>query len=73
MLSVLVARWRVGCHPSGRRGAAVLPWVASPGRAEDKTDDSVWAVTCFVTHTGLRRRGASRALTRVAVDFVGGA
>ncbi len=43
-----------------------VPWV---GRAEDKTDDSVWAVTCFVTRTGFRRRGISYALARAAVDF----
>lgn len=43
-----------------------VPW---EGRAEDKTDDSVWAVTCFVTRTGFRRRGISRALARAAVDF----
>jgi len=43
-----------------------VPWA---GRAEDKTDDSVWAVTCFVTRTGFRRRGISRALARAAVDF----
>jgi GNAT superfamily N-acetyltransferase len=42
------------------------PWA---GRAEDKTDDSVWAVTCFVTRTGFRHRGVSRALARAAVDF----
>jgi GNAT superfamily N-acetyltransferase len=42
------------------------PWA---GRAEDKTDDSVWAVTCFVTRKGFRRRGISRALASVAVDF----
>src|SRR5688500_5537987 len=42
-----------------------VPWA---GRAEDKSDDSVWAVTCFVTRTGFRRRGISRALTRAAVD-----
>jgi GNAT superfamily N-acetyltransferase len=42
------------------------PWV---GRAEDKTDASVWAVTCFVTRAGYRRRGISRALARAAVDF----
>jgi GNAT superfamily N-acetyltransferase len=41
--------------------------VAWAGRAEDKTDDSVWAVTCFVTRTGFRRRGISRALARAAV------
>jgi GNAT superfamily N-acetyltransferase len=43
-----------------------VPWV---GRTEDKTDGSVWAVTCFVTRTGFRRRGISRALARAAVDF----
>jgi GNAT superfamily N-acetyltransferase len=34
-----------------------------------KTDDGVWAVTCFVTRTGFRRRGVSRTLVRAAVDF----
>jgi GNAT superfamily N-acetyltransferase len=43
-----------------------VPWT---DRAEDKTDDSVWAVTCFVTRAGFRRRGISRALARAAVDF----
>ena len=43
-----------------------IPW---EGRAEDKTDDSVWAVTCFVTRAGFRKRGVSRALARAAVDF----
>jgi len=43
-----------------------VPW---EGRAEDKADDSVWAVTCFVTRTGFRRRGISRALARAAVGF----
>jgi GNAT superfamily N-acetyltransferase len=43
-----------------------VPWA---GRAEDKADDGVWAVTCFVTRTGFRRRGVSRALARAAVDF----
>jgi GNAT superfamily N-acetyltransferase len=43
-----------------------VPWA---GRAEDKTDDGVWAVTCFVTRAGFRRRGVSRALARAAVDF----
>jgi hypothetical protein len=26
-------------------------------------------VTCFITRTGLRRRGVSRAIARAAVDF----
>jgi GNAT superfamily N-acetyltransferase len=43
-----------------------VPW---DGRAEDKTDDTVWAVTCFVTRPGFRRRGISRALARAAVEF----
>ena len=43
-----------------------VPW---EGRAEDKTDDSVWAVTCVFTRAGYRRRGISRALVRAAVEF----
>ena len=43
-----------------------VPW---EGRAEDKTDDSVWAVTCLLTRAGFRKRGVSRALARAAVDF----
>jgi len=43
-----------------------VPW---EGRAEDKTDDSVWAVTCLFTRAGFRKRGVSRALARAAVDF----
>lgn len=43
-----------------------VPW---DGRTEDKTDGSVWAVTCFVTRSGFRRRGVARALARTAVDF----
>ena len=43
-----------------------VPWA---GRAEDKTDDGIWAVTCFVTRTGFRRRGVSYALARAAVDL----
>lgn len=38
-------------------------------RSEDKTDDTVWSVTCFVTRAGYRRRGVSYALARAAVDF----
>ncbi|MEV4150336.1 GNAT family N-acetyltransferase [Amycolatopsis sp. NPDC049691] len=39
------------------------------GRDEDKEDDGVWAVTCFVTRKGFRRRGVSAALAKAAVDF----
>ena len=46
-----------------------VPW---EGRAEDKTDDSVWAVTCVFSRSGYRRRGISRALVRAAVEFARG-
>ena len=52
-------------HPRLLRNTRV-PWA---DRAEDKTDDSIWAVTCFVTRVGFRRRGIGRALARAAVDF----
>jgi GNAT superfamily N-acetyltransferase len=45
---------------------ARIPWT---GRAEDRTDPGVWAVTCFVTRTGYRRQGISRALAQAAVAF----
>ena len=39
------------------------------GRGEDKADDSVWAVTCFVTRKGYRKRGVTYALAAATVDF----
>ena len=42
-----------------------VPW---EGRAEDKTDDSVWAVTCVFTRAGFRRRGIGYALAAATVD-----
>jgi GNAT superfamily N-acetyltransferase len=39
------------------------------GRDEDREDVSVWAVTCFVTRAGFRRRGVSSALAAAAVGF----
>lgn len=41
------------------------PW---QGRSEDKTDEGVWAVTCFLVRAGFRRQGVSRALARAAVE-----
>ncbi|WP_198676441.1 DUF1905 domain-containing protein [Kribbella monticola] len=52
-------------HPRLLRDYRV-PWL---GRNEDKTDATVWAVTCFVTRAGYRRRGISRALARAAAEF----
>ena len=43
-----------------------VPW---KGRDEDKTDDGVWAVICFATRSGFRRRGITRALARATVEF----
>lgn len=43
-----------------------VPWA---GRAEDKDDDTVWAITCVLVRSGYRRTGISRALVRAAVAF----
>lgn len=43
-----------------------VPW---DGRAEDKTDGGVWAVTCVLARAGYRKRGVGRALVQAAVDF----
>jgi GNAT superfamily N-acetyltransferase len=43
-----------------------VPW---EGREEDKTDDSVWSVTCVFVRAGYRGRGFSYPLARAAVDF----
>lgn len=43
-----------------------VPWA---GRDEDKSDDQVWAVTCFVVRKEHRGRGVARALARAAADF----
>jgi GNAT superfamily N-acetyltransferase len=45
---------------------AKVPW---DGRTEDKDDTGVWAVTCFVTRVGFRRRGVARALAAASVGF----
>ncbi len=43
-----------------------VPWL---GRTEDRSDDTIWAVTCVFARAGFRKRGVSRALARAAVDF----
>jgi GNAT superfamily N-acetyltransferase len=52
-------------HPRLLRDFRV-PWL---GRNEDRTDPTVWAVTCFVIRAGYRRRGIARALARATVPF----
>jgi GNAT superfamily N-acetyltransferase len=51
----------------GRLLRMPIPWKDRPG--EDKADESVWAVTCFVVRAGYRRRGISYALAEAAVDY----
>lgn len=42
-----------------------VPW---EGRDEDKTDPTVWAVTCVLVRTGYRGRGVAHELVSAAVD-----
>jgi GNAT superfamily N-acetyltransferase len=42
-----------------------VPWT---GRAEDKSDDGVWAVTCFTVRKGYRGRGLTYLLAEAAVE-----
>jgi GNAT superfamily N-acetyltransferase len=43
-----------------------IPW---RGRGEDKDDDGVWAVTCFVVRKDHRGRGLTYPLARATIDF----
>ena len=42
-------------------------WKGRPG--EDRQDDSVWSVTCFVVRKGYRKRGLTYALAAAAADY----
>ncbi|MDP4505503.1 GNAT family N-acetyltransferase [Nonomuraea turcica] len=46
-----------------------VPWT---GRTEDKDDDGVWAVTCFVVRRGYRGRGLTYPLAQATIDFARG-
>lgn len=52
-------------HFTGLVRVFKVPW---EGRAEDKADASIWAVTCLFTRAGFRKRGVSRALAVAAVE-----
>jgi GNAT superfamily N-acetyltransferase len=39
------------------------------GRHEDKQDDGVWSVTCFIVRKGYRRRGITYALAAATVGY----
>ena len=43
-----------------------VPW---DGRREDKSDETVWAVTCVFVRAGYRRRRIGYDLVRATVDF----
>jgi GNAT superfamily N-acetyltransferase len=57
----------VAPRPTYRRllGSSV-PW---KGRDEDRSDDTVWAVTCFVVRAGYRGQGLTFELARAAVAY----
>ena len=46
-----------------------LPTVWKGRQGEDKQDDSVWSVTCFVVRKGYRKRGITYALAAAAVGY----
>jgi GNAT superfamily N-acetyltransferase len=46
-----------------------LPTVWKGRKGEDKQDDSVWSVTCFVVRKGYRKRGITYALAAAAVGY----
>jgi GNAT superfamily N-acetyltransferase len=50
---------------SGLLRVTRTPW---EGRNEDKSDDSVWAVTCVFVRAGYRKRGIAYALAEAAVE-----
>jgi len=43
-----------------------VPWT---GRNEDKDDEGIWAVTCFVVRKGFRGRGLMYPLAAATIDF----
>ncbi|MBB5789957.1 GNAT family N-acetyltransferase [Jiangella mangrovi] len=47
----------------GLRRVFTVPW---KDRDEDPADSGVWAVTCFVTRAGFRKRGIATALAAAA-------
>ena len=61
----------VAPRPTYRRydGQSPVVWA---GQHEDREDESVWAVACFVVRTGARGEGLTYELARAAVDFARG-
>ena len=59
----------VSVEPRTAFGALRRSRVLWPGRAEDKDDASVWAVTCLHTRPGHRRQGIAAELAKATVPF----
>jgi GNAT superfamily N-acetyltransferase len=55
-------------EPRPRYPSLLRSRVVTGGSTEDPSDETVWAVTCFVVRTDHRRRGVAAALVRAAVD-----
>jgi GNAT superfamily N-acetyltransferase len=47
--------------------AMQMPWLGRED--EDKGDEGVWAITCFIVRTGYRNQGITYALARAAVEY----
>jgi GNAT superfamily N-acetyltransferase len=43
-----------------------IPWT---GRAEDRDDDNIWAVTCMVIRKGYRGHGLTYPLAKATIDY----
>jgi GNAT superfamily N-acetyltransferase len=57
------------CSVAPRPDYTYLRQTTWKGRSEDPDDPGIWAVTCFVTRAGFRRRGVSLALAGGTVDL----
>ena len=58
------ARWSHAPRTRAFLRNSRVPWA---GRLEDKHDDSVWAVTCFVTRVGFRKCGVCPVTTKKVI------
>ena len=47
---------------------AALEWLDRPGRLAAVDDAPVWAISCFYTRIGYRKRGVTRTLIAAAID-----
>ena len=53
-------------YPGLVRNASMTAW---SGRAEDRADPGIWAVTCLLTRVGARGQGVAKALAAASIDF----